>query len=112
MKCTCNAFSSDIIGVFNDYSRDEGAPVKFPKLEVVKENILNIKIIFVSSSQEEETFVNSLEFSMVDSYVLYQLCFTFAIRDRIEGTYYYSFEISCWFFGSNQAPHDFKIFWY
>ena len=41
MKCTCNAFSSNLIGVFNDYSREEGLPVKFPKIEI-KENQLTV----------------------------------------------------------------------
>lgn len=39
MKCTCNAFSSSLIGVFNDYTREEGSPVKFPKIEIKESNL-------------------------------------------------------------------------
>ena len=34
MKCTCNAFSSNLIGVFNDYTREAGQPVEFPAVKV------------------------------------------------------------------------------
>ena len=39
MKCTCNAFSSSLIGVFNDYTREEGSPVNFPKIEIQESNL-------------------------------------------------------------------------
>ena len=35
MKCTCNAFDSTLIGVFADFTRTLGEPVKFP--EIVEE---------------------------------------------------------------------------
>jgi len=80
MKCTCNAFSSDIIGVFNDYSRDEGAPVKFPKLEVVKENILNIAPMEVDTTlnnkkPSEEVSLNGTNYVwMGQTILIFILC--------------------------------------
>lgn len=44
MKCSCNSFSSDIIGVFNDYAREKGAPVKFPKAQLDDENIKSLSV--------------------------------------------------------------------
>ena len=37
MKCICNAFESDQIGVFSDFSRTAGAAVVFPAKEVMEE---------------------------------------------------------------------------
>ena len=34
MKCTCNAFQSNIIGIFTDFTRTLGEPVQFPVIEV------------------------------------------------------------------------------
>lgn len=31
MKCTCNAFSSDQVGIFTDFTRELGEPVVFPE---------------------------------------------------------------------------------
>ncbi len=30
MKCECNAFESNLIGIFTDFTRELGAPVNFP----------------------------------------------------------------------------------
>ena len=30
MKCTCNAFSSELIGIFTDFTRVLGEPIPFP----------------------------------------------------------------------------------
>ncbi len=30
MKCECNAFESNQIGIFTDFTRELGAPVNFP----------------------------------------------------------------------------------
>ena len=39
MKCTCNAFDSNQIGVFNDFTRAEGAPVTFPAIEIEEQQL-------------------------------------------------------------------------
>ena len=38
MKCTCNAFESDLIGLFNDFTRTLGEPVDFPAPPVIEED--------------------------------------------------------------------------
>ena len=37
MKCTCNAFDSDQIGVFSDFTRELGETVVFPEIEILVE---------------------------------------------------------------------------
>ena len=38
MKCTCNAFDSNLIGVFSDFTRTLGETVTFPEIELPEEN--------------------------------------------------------------------------
>ena len=45
MKCTCNAFDSNQIGVFNDYTRDEGLPVAFPAIEIKEQQLTVVPTI-------------------------------------------------------------------
>ena len=34
--CTCNAFGSNMVGVFSDFTRELGEPVQFPAIVVEK----------------------------------------------------------------------------
>ena len=35
MSCTCNAFDSNMIGVFSDFTRAKGMPVNFPPPAII-----------------------------------------------------------------------------
>ena len=35
MSCTCNAFDSNLIGVFSDFTRAKGMPVNFPPPAII-----------------------------------------------------------------------------
>ena len=45
IKCTCNAFDSNQIGVFNDYTRAEGLPVSFPAIEIEEQQLTVVPTI-------------------------------------------------------------------
>ena len=40
MKCTCNAFESNLIGIFSDFTRALGEPVTFPRIQFDSEKQL------------------------------------------------------------------------
>lgn len=38
MSCTCNAFDSNLVGVFSDFTRALGEPVNFPAPVIIEED--------------------------------------------------------------------------